>query len=125
MLSSGQNPVRRGMSILLIGLERFKAVDLLLFTAVMLAKLYWFSEILHVANMKMTGIDALIELGAVLLFSFWTIWLPVARADCFTYCAKCDRILRFICRSHLLSLLSRFNLGPGTASARTSRFIRR
>ena len=76
MLSSGQNPVRRGMSILLIGLERFKAVDLLLFTAVMLAKLYWFSEILHVANMKMTGIDALIELGAVLLFSFWTIWLP-------------------------------------------------
>lgn len=77
MLSNGLTlSVRRGMSILLIWFERLKAVDLLLFVAVMLAKLYLFSEILNVANMKMTGIDALIELGSVLLLSFWTIWLP-------------------------------------------------
>src|SRR4030095_7018013 len=76
MLSTRKTRLRLGMSTVLIWLERLKAVDLLLFVGVMLAKLYLFSEILHVANMKMTGKDALIELGAVLLFSFWTIWLP-------------------------------------------------
>lgn len=76
MLWNDQKPARRGMSMLLIGLERLKVVDLLLFVAAMLAKLYLFSEILHVANMKMTRTDAIIELGAILLFSFWTIWLP-------------------------------------------------
>lgn len=76
MLYNEQTPLRRGMSNLLIGLERLKAVDLLLFVAVMMAKVYIFSEILNVANMKMTEKDALIELGAILLFSFWTIWLP-------------------------------------------------
>ncbi|MEV5028739.1 LTA synthase family protein [Paenibacillus sp. LPE1-1-1.1] len=77
MLWNDQKPVRRSMGMLLIGLERFRVIDLLLFVAVMVAKLYLFSEILHVANMKMTRTDAIIELGAVLLFSFWTIWLPV------------------------------------------------
>ncbi|OBZ12980.1 LTA synthase family protein [Bacillus sp. FJAT-26390] len=76
MLSTRQTPLRHGMSTALIWLERFKAIDLLLFAGVMLAKMYLFSEILHVANMKMTGTDALIELGSILLFSFWTIWLP-------------------------------------------------
>jgi lipoteichoic acid synthase len=77
MLPTRQMPLRLGMSTVLIWLERLKAADLLLFAGVMLAKLYLFSEILHIANMKMTGKDAQIELGAVLLISFWTIWLPV------------------------------------------------
>ncbi|WP_054024128.1 LTA synthase family protein [Bacillus sp. FJAT-28004] len=76
MLTNEQTPLRRFMSKILIGLERLKAVDLLLFVVVMMAKVYFFNVILDIAKMKMTDKDALIELGAILLFSFWTIWLP-------------------------------------------------
>ncbi|CAM4240285.1 phosphoglycerol transferase MdoB-like AlkP superfamily enzyme [Paenibacillus endophyticus] len=76
MLSNHQKPLRRSMSMMLVWLERYKAIDLLLFTAALLAKVYLFSDILHVKNMKMTSTDAIIELGAIMLFSFWTVWLP-------------------------------------------------
>ncbi|WP_141506165.1 LTA synthase family protein [Paenibacillus luteus] len=71
-----QTPVRRFLSLLLVGFERLKAVDLALFVGAMFFKLYLFNAFLNVANMKMTSKDAWIEVGAVLLFSFWTIWLP-------------------------------------------------
>ncbi|OMF21322.1 phosphoglycerol transferase [Paenibacillus sp. FSL H8-0548] len=76
MVSIKQASIRHMLSLLLVWLERLKAVDLMLFVGVMLLKLYLFSEFLHIANMKMTHIDAVIELGAILLYSFWTIWLP-------------------------------------------------
>lgn len=76
MLYNNHSALRRLMSKILIGLEQLKAVDLLLFVAVMMAKVYLFNAILDVPKMKMTDKDALIELGAILLFSFWTIWLP-------------------------------------------------
>lgn len=76
MLSTEQNAVRRCMSKVLIKMEQLKAVDILLFLVVMMIKVYLFSKILHVTNMSMNGIDAIIEFGALLLALFWTIWLP-------------------------------------------------
>jgi phosphoglycerol transferase MdoB-like AlkP superfamily enzyme len=76
MIPTQLSTARRGMSTLLIWLERLKAVDLLLFIIVMMAKLYLFSQFLEMTEMSMNNIDALIELGAVLLVSFWTVWLP-------------------------------------------------
>ncbi|NIK77284.1 phosphoglycerol transferase MdoB-like AlkP superfamily enzyme [Paenibacillus castaneae] len=76
MLFNQHTWIRRGMSTLLLWLERIKGVDLLLFVLVMLMKLYLFSKFLAVANMPMNRIDALIEVGSLLLVSFWTIWLP-------------------------------------------------
>ncbi|WP_424766794.1 LTA synthase family protein [Paenibacillus sp. sgz302251] len=77
MLPNQQSIVRRSMGSLLVQLDRLKAVDLLLFVIVMISKLYLFSQFLALSSaMKMNSKDALIELGAVLLFSFWTIWLP-------------------------------------------------
>ncbi|CAM4060551.1 LTA synthase family protein [Paenibacillus alkaliterrae] len=76
MLSNHRSMTRRTFSTLLVWLQRFKAADLLLFVIVLLAKLYLFSEFLGLPKMKMNGIDAIIEIGAILLLSFWTIWLP-------------------------------------------------
>ncbi|RCW45594.1 phosphoglycerol transferase MdoB-like AlkP superfamily enzyme [Paenibacillus prosopidis] len=76
LLPTQKSTARRGMSMLLIGLERLKAVDLLMFIIVMMAKLYLFSKFLEMNQMSMNNIDAQIELGAVLLVVCWTIWLP-------------------------------------------------
>ncbi|WP_138753245.1 LTA synthase family protein [Paenibacillus sinopodophylli] len=76
MYWNNQKPLRRTMSTTLVWLQRLKAIDLLLFIAAMMAKVYLFSVILNVKNMEMTSTDAIIELGAIILFSFWTIWLP-------------------------------------------------
>lgn len=76
MLSHPNTRIRRIMSTILLWLERSKAIDLLLFVLVMLLKLYIFSKFLNVPNMPMNAIDALIEVGSLLLISFWTIWLP-------------------------------------------------
>lgn len=76
MYSNSYNIVRRVMSSVLVGLTRLKTVDILLFTVVLMAKLYIFSGFIGMSKMRMNGEDAFIELGAVLLTIFWTIWLP-------------------------------------------------
>ncbi|MBD2867534.1 LTA synthase family protein [Paenibacillus arenilitoris] len=76
MFPNQRSLARRGMSTLLVWLERLKAVDLLLFAAVIMAKLYLFSQFIGMTKFEMTDKDKLIELGALMLLSFWTIWLP-------------------------------------------------
>ncbi|MHA7962626.1 LTA synthase family protein [Paenibacillus sp. CAU 1782] len=75
-MSSNRVPVntliRRIQSIF----ERFVVLDTLLFALLMLLKLYWFNRLLSVLYMDMTRKDLMIEAGAVLLVSFWCIWLP-------------------------------------------------
>lgn len=56
--------------------DRSVALDLILFAAAMLLKLYWFNRILSVPYMDMTDADRLIETGAILLASFWALLLP-------------------------------------------------
>ncbi|OBR67386.1 hypothetical protein A7K91_19430 [Paenibacillus oryzae] len=58
-------------------LERLIVLDTLLFAGLMLLKLYWFNRLLSVLYMDMTRKDLMIEAGAVLLVSFWCLWLPV------------------------------------------------
>ncbi|MGO4372488.1 LTA synthase family protein, partial [Paenibacillus sp. MCAF20] len=76
MYSNNYNIVRRCMSSVLVWLTRLKTVDFLLFTVVLMAKLYIFSDVIGMSKMRMNGEDFFIELGALLLTVFWTIWLP-------------------------------------------------
>ncbi|GKU79911.1 LTA synthase family protein [Paenibacillus sp. L3-i20] len=68
--------LQNGLSHILIWLDRLVVVDLLLFAAAMVWKLYLFSKLLSVLYMDMNKTDAIIEVGAVLLVSFWTLLLP-------------------------------------------------
>lgn len=76
MYDNHQNKLRRFMRGTLVLLERLKAADMLLFGGVLLAKLYLFNQFLDLPQMMMNGSDAEIEIGAILLFCFWTLWLP-------------------------------------------------
>lgn len=68
--------IRQCLRFSLLWLDRLVAVDILLFAAVMLLKLYWFNRLLSVLYMDMTNTDKIIETGALLLLSFWTFLLP-------------------------------------------------
>ncbi|REK77498.1 LTA synthase family protein [Paenibacillus paeoniae] len=67
---------RRALGLSLRILDRSVALDFIFFAAAMLLKLYWFNKLLSVAYMDMTKTDAIIETGAILLASFWTLLLP-------------------------------------------------
>lgn len=58
--------LQNGLSHILIWLDRLVVVDLLLFAAAMVWKLYLFSKLLSVLYMDMNKTDAIIEVGAVL-----------------------------------------------------------
>lgn len=69
-------PIRQTLRSSLIWLDRLVAVDMLLFVAAMILKLYWFNRLLSVQYMDMKRTDALIETGAVLMLAFWALLLP-------------------------------------------------
>ncbi|MBH5318238.1 LTA synthase family protein [Paenibacillus sp. GSMTC-2017] len=71
-----QGRLRSGTSHILMWLDRLVVVDLLLFAAAMVWKLYFFSKLLSVLYMDMNKTDAIVETGAVFLVSFWTLLLP-------------------------------------------------
>ncbi|WP_240647351.1 LTA synthase family protein [Paenibacillus nanensis] len=73
---AGGGRMRQAFRFSLIWLDRLVAVDLLLFAIAMLLKLYWFNRLLSVLYMDMTRTDAIIEAGALLLLSFWTLLMP-------------------------------------------------
>lgn len=69
--------LRRPLRASLHALDRLPGVDLLLFAAALLWKLYVFNKLISVLYMDMNLTDAIIETGAILLLSFWTLLLPV------------------------------------------------
>ncbi|RJX38190.1 LTA synthase family protein [Paenibacillus pinisoli] len=73
---SNKSWIRRALGFSLRMLDRLVALDLLLFAAAILMKLYWFNKLLSVPYMDMTRTDKIIETGAILLASFWTLLLP-------------------------------------------------
>ncbi|MFD0958555.1 LTA synthase family protein [Paenibacillus chungangensis] len=68
--------LRRCLRWSLLQLDRFIVLDVIIFAAVMVWKLYFFSTLLSVPYMNMTRTDAIIETGAVLLIASWTLLLP-------------------------------------------------
>jgi len=68
--------LRTSLGTILTWFDRLKAVDIVLFIAAMMLKLYMLNKYLNVQYMGMTKEDIIIEFGAVLLVCFWTLLLP-------------------------------------------------
>ncbi|WP_429367791.1 LTA synthase family protein [Paenibacillus sp. DS2015] len=57
-------------------LLHFSYRNILIFIILMLYKLVLFHYSLHIHNIDMNPLDYIIAVGSLMLFSFWTLWLP-------------------------------------------------
>lgn len=71
-------PVRisNGRRVRSVDLLHYRYTWYLLFLVIMLCKLVWMHNNLHVPNITMGSADYIIAVGSLMLVSFWTLWLP-------------------------------------------------
>ncbi|WP_308634815.1 LTA synthase family protein [Paenibacillus silvisoli] len=67
---------RRRQRTSFYAIPALRAVDILLFVALLMVKLILFDKAVHVPYMEMNRDDAMTAAGTLALASFWTLWLP-------------------------------------------------